>query len=167
MQRLALLVWLSLAGIAAAQDAPPYGGLEAATDSLAPHEAQRQDNINRQLQTIDQLQWWRGLPPRGAGVYVERYPPSLDYIYVTGRRGLFGGYRERVYFGTSDIFTPWPYVPGDIWSPIDDRSVRQPIGQRQIQTGPNRWESHPVYAEPIRPPLRLEAPPVPSGPREF
>jgi hypothetical protein len=29
--------------------------------------------------------------------------------------------------------------------------VRQPIGQQQIQTGPNRWESHPVYDPPLAP----------------
>ena len=36
--------------------------------------------------------------------------------------------------------------------------VRQPIAQYQFQSGPNRWESHPIY-DPLPPPL-LPLPPV-------
>ena len=54
--------------------------------------------------------------------------------------------------------------------------ARQPIGLRQIQTGPNLWESHPVYAGSRiieTPPFPDERPAIPapvpnvSGPREF
>jgi hypothetical protein len=84
--------------------------------------------------------------------------------------GLIGRFRERVWFGGGDIFEPWPIVAGDIWGyPFFD-PIPQPIGQRQIQTGPNRWESHPVYAAPAGP-LPIAPPPAADrpggGPREF
>ncbi len=128
--------------------AAPYDGIRAGLDSYYYGEALRQQKIDRQLSANDQMRWWRGLPPLGEA---NRYPPSLDYIYVTGRRGLFGRYRERVYYGTRDVFMPWPTVPGDIWGSVDTSSVPQSIGQRQTQTGPDRWESHPVYDEPFTP----------------
>jgi len=41
-------------------------------------------------------------------------------------------------------------VPGDVWGyPAYYQPARQPIGQQQTQTGPNRWESHPVYDPPL------------------
>lgn len=53
--------------------------------------------------------------------------------------------------------------PSFLWGYPDVTFARQPVGQRHTQTGPNRWESHPVYGEPVRLPT---IPPV-SGPREF
>src|SRR5207237_8435661 len=53
------------------------------------------------------------------------------------------------------------YVPGDIWGyGAYYQPARQPIGQQQSQTGPNRWESHPVYDPPLTPYQPL--PPVDS-----
>jgi hypothetical protein len=49
-------------------------------------------------------------------------------------------------------------VPGDIYGYYFPPYVRQSIGQRQIQTGPNRWESHPVYPEDVE----LVAPATPA-----
>jgi len=49
--------------------------------------------------------------------------------------------------------------------------VEQPIGRREIQTGPNRWESHPVYPAPYLVPAQRMYPIIPrvesTGPREF
>lgn len=112
-------------GIAFAQEpqhVAPYDSLQAGLDSYAYGEALRQEKIARQLNANDQMRWWRGQPAAGDAY---RYPPSLDYIYVTGRRGLFGRYRERVYFGSRDIFTPWPVVPGDIWGTADTSTARE------------------------------------------
>jgi hypothetical protein len=71
-------------------------------------------------------------------------------------------------------------VPGDIWGYQHIPPSRQSIGQVQMQTGPNRWESRPVYATPPREPpppvivpeAGFEGPPaefIPPGrgPREF
>jgi hypothetical protein len=148
-----------------ASAAPLYAqaGFDAGDEAYRAGEARRLQQINRQLSAIDQMRWWRGWSS-SAPLSAGRYPPSLDYIYATGRRGLFGRYRERVVYGAYDIFEPWPIVPGDIWGSDDAGSVRQPIGQRQIQTGPNRWESYPIYREPLPP---LPTAPPPSTAREF
>lgn len=37
-------------------------------------------------------------------------------------------------------------MPADPISAYYSNPIRQPIGQRQVQTGPNRWESFPVYS---------------------
>jgi hypothetical protein len=45
-------------------------------------------------------------------------------------------------------FEAWPMIPGDIWGyPLPIFNVRQSIGQRSYQAGPNRWISEPVYPE--------------------
>jgi hypothetical protein len=56
----------------------------------------------------------------------------------------------------------WPVWPGPglPYMSAAGARVRQSIGQRQEQTGPRRWESHPVYAPPLMPYLPL--PPVAS-----
>lgn len=157
-------------------DTRPYDALTAGAESYWHHEAQRRRDIDRQLGLIDQMKWNAALSPyydqtiyyRGAPYYGSA--PSLEYLYAAGRPGLFGRYRERVWFGGGGIFEPWPIVAGDIWGyPFFD-PIAQPIGQRQIQTGPNRWESHPVYAAPAGP-LPMAPPPAADrpggGPREF
>jgi hypothetical protein len=52
------------------------------------------------------------------------------------------------------------YVPVGPYFSAGGLPARQPIGQRQEQTGPNRWESHPVYSPPLTPYVPL--PPVDS-----
>jgi hypothetical protein len=133
------------------QHTGPNNIAEANRDAFEQQEAQRLENINRQIVTNEQLQWYRGGPNIVAGRYVYRDPPGLSYVYATGRRGILGGYRQSRWIVSSDPFTPWPYVPGDIWGWQDTNRVRQPIGRREIQTGPNRWESFPIYEEPIAP----------------
>lgn len=92
---------------------------------------------------------------------------NLDYTYAYGSGPLAGGYGPGGYgpggfgpggFGALSVFQPWPYVPANIYGyPAYYQPARQPIGQQQLQTGPNRWESHPVYD----PPLTNYPPPPP------
>ncbi len=159
---------------------PAYDALAAGADAYWYHEAQRRRDIDRQLGLVDQMKSYAALPPyydhtiyyRGAPYY--RSAPSLEYMYGAGGLGHFDSYRERVWFGTGNIFEPWPLVPGDIWGYPFFNPVPQPIGQRHIQTGPNRWESHPVYApgeEPYPSRAPIAEPAIPrdgaGGPREF
>jgi hypothetical protein len=58
-------------------------------------------------------------------------------------------------YGASVIYSPFGF-----YLPAYSYPTRQPIGQQQAQTGPNRWESHPVYDPPLTPYLPL--PPVDS-----
>ena len=50
-----------------------------------------------------------------------------------------------------DVGYGWPYGVGRIYGYGYYDAVRQPIGRREVQTGPNRWESFPVYAEDMLP----------------
>lgn len=151
-----------------------YDPIASGQDAYRYHEAMRLGNINTQLGLINQMKWYSALPAingamgtttwyGGGGPGYYRDPPSLDYLYATGRRSAYGnGDYGRgltpLYGGgySRDIFSPWPYVPGDIYGYQWYDPVPQSIGQRQIQTGPNRWESHPVYAD--SPPV--DAPPA-------
>lgn len=145
----------------------PYDTIQASEDAYQYHEAQRQASIDRQIATNQQLQWYRGAPNAFAGQYVYRDPPSLSFAYATGRRGIFGGFRQRQVVVTGDIFTPWPYIPGDIWGTYDSGYVRQSIGRREVQTGPNRWESHPIYGEELEREPLVPARPTITDRREF
>ena len=193
LARFATLSFLVMSGLFSprlgAQDSVrPYDGLDAGRDAYELQEAERQRQIGRQLNTIDQMKWYSGISPRYDDYTVYyRSPPSLNYAYATGQRGIFGVSPRVRGVWPYDIFKPWPYIPGDIWGYQWNDSVRQPIGQRQVQTGPNRWESHPVYATPpipfaplasrvAEPPPRPAPAPAPapaerrrpsSGPREF
>lgn len=177
------LVW---AGICAATFVSPvfaqpttrgYDPIASGEDAYRYHENMRLGNINTQLGLINQMKWYSALPAinnamgtttwyGGGGPGYYRDPPSLEYLYATGRRSAYGyGDYGRgltpLYGGgySRDIFSPWPYVPGDIYGYQWYNPAPQSIGQRQIQTGPNRWESHPVYAD--SPTL---APPASSSP---
>lgn len=105
------------------------------------------------------------------GVVFYRQPLPLDAAYGVVPRAPGPG-----------VFEPWPYVPGDIWGYRAPVSTPQPIGQQQVQTGPNRWESFPIYEQdlaagppPSALPLQSEEqlpslpppPRAPSGPRAF
>jgi len=155
----------------------PYDGIQAGYDAFQLGEERRRANIAYQLYLNDQLKYWSGIPTsRGetiyygagvpgtfaAGFYGNAVPvvPSanLDYTYAYGRWGAGG--RGRGWFGPQTVFEPWPYVPGDIWGYTYYSPMRQPIGQHQMQTGPNRWESHPVYDPPL--PNFRPLPPVDS-----
>jgi len=152
----AVSCWLVVANLRAADPPEPYDSLAAGRDAYYYHEAQRRQAIADQIGTIDRMKWFAGFPDAGgfdpAPTYGHtiyyRDPPSLDYVYATGRSSVYSRYRYRAWPGLPDVFEPWPLVPGDIWGYPYYKTVPQPIGQRQIQTGPRRWESHPVYAAP-------------------
>lgn len=122
----------------------------ARVDPFAIHESARRRDIQRQLDLISDMKWFAGLPTNRAKLVY--YAPSLESIY--------GGFpaRHRRHRALT-MFEPWPYVPGDIWGYSYVNPVPQPIGQHQVQTGPGRWESYPVYAQPLLPS------PLPSQPR--
>lgn len=148
------------------RSARPYDGIQAGYDAYRLGEERRRTDIAQQLYLNDQLKYWAGLPTsRGETIYygnaVPMMPPAnLDYTYAYGGWGRRGLVRERAWFGPRTVFEPWPYVPGDIYGYQYYSPMRQPVGQHQEQTGPNRWESHPVYDPPL--PAYRPLPPVDS-----
>jgi hypothetical protein len=127
------LVVAALVGTSALgqQPAPrPYDGIQAGLDAFRLAEERRQANVAMQQAVNDQARFWNAVPA------------NLDFAYAYG----FGARRVPV---PLTVFEPWPYVPGDIYGFTPYFPVRQPVGQWQGQTGPNRWESHPVYDPPL------------------
>ncbi len=121
----------------------PYDGLTSGAEAYRDAEAIRRQNIARQLNHVDLLKWYNGLPNRSDGVVLYRDPPSLDYWYAYGR----GPTPQYATGPATDVFEAWPRVPGDIFGYPEIPTARQPIGHISTQTGPNRWEYHPIYAE--------------------
>lgn len=184
-------IGLMMSGPLLAQVRRPLDGITAGREAHQQAEARRQAAIGAQIQAnqnaryyADLAQWrdhtfYYGVPRLGY------YPGAIveDYYY---RRTPFGGVYRRQSVATSPYV--WPLAPTYI-APLHEDPIRQPIGQRQEQTGPNRWESYPIYAtdatigptlpaEPPPPTPRIqvqEFPPAPAspaaktgdGPREF
>ena len=152
---------VSLATLARGQEQPdeppPYSGLRAGEEARQLAEEQRQQRLNDQLYLNDAMRARYGWAPSGSVVWYGNagvgFGPTLgiDYAYAYSSDRLFGHRRglliERHWSPPLAVFEPWPYIPGDIYGYSFPPFVRQSIGQRQIQTGPNRWESHPVYPE--------------------
>lgn len=164
---LAGAVWT---GTAAAQTARPYDGIDAGLDAYNRAEEQRRFTIGQQRELNEELRARSYLPP-GPVIY---YGPTVGYAY--SRRSL--GYSRRLPYGYGryeERVVARPIVPAVVWPNryygINSYTypfklpVRQPIGQQQTQTGPNRWESHPVYAEPL--PSYPVTPPVANDPLEL
>jgi hypothetical protein len=127
---------------------PPYDGIQAGLDAHAVGEARRLDAINRQL-GWNQLFRWQAATQTSSSIFYDPYIPGFDYAYRLGGAG-YGGWSPNAL-----DFRP-------IWGYGYFEAVRQPIGQRQVQTGPNRWESHPIYAEDLTP--RVVQPVAPAPP---
>jgi hypothetical protein len=174
--------WAVILLIGSCRSAPlsAFDGFQASAESYAAAEAERQAAVQRQVQLNDALRWQAGFPPAN-GVFYYPFLPSLDSIYASERLDWFGyGMSGRPAPG-DDVFSPWPFVRGDLWSYRYVPPSRQPIGRVEMQTGPNRWESRPIYAAPAPlprpvvvgpPPLEPETvpeemPPPIRGPREF
>jgi hypothetical protein len=182
---LVLAAAFAFAPPASAQQTDPaaggYGPIEAGRDAHAYHEALRLRDVNRHLWLLDQMRWQAAWP---YGPWYFRSPaPGLDEVYAHGAPGRVPG----------RVFEPWPVVPGDLYGYRLFNAVPQSIGQRHVQTGPNRWESHPVYPQtappagggvPARPrrepspapavktpdaaaPAKPSTPPATRGPVEF
>jgi hypothetical protein len=130
---LAVLIAAS-ASLALAQQPParPYDGIQAGLDAFKLAEERRQSGASQQLFLNDQLKFWSGLPTsRGETIYYGYASPVL-YPY---------GYGPLIYSPSA--------IYGYGYATPLYTTVRQPIGQWQGQTGPNRWESHPVYDPPL------------------
>ncbi|HEX5102768.1 MAG TPA: hypothetical protein VFV87_03100 [Pirellulaceae bacterium] len=155
----------------------PYDGIQAGYDAFQLAEERRRADIAEQLFLNDQLKYWSGLPTsRGetiyygapyatAGAYYGSAAPvlppaNLDYGYAYGRWAANRPILGRGWNGPRTVFEPWPYIPGDIYGYTYYSPMRQPVGQQQVQTGENRWESHPVYDPPL--PEYRPLPPVDS-----
>jgi hypothetical protein len=160
---------LSLAAaMSRAQELQPYDGLKAGEEAYQQGEVQRQQRLNDQLYLNDAMRTRYGWFPSGGVVWYGNAgfgygpPVGIDYAYAYSSNRLFGRTRglnvQRYWAPPLSVFEPWPYVPGDIYGYNYPPYVRQSIGQRQIQTGPNRWESHPVYPEDVE----LVAPATPA-----
>jgi hypothetical protein len=135
----------------------PYGPFDAIAEGARNSELQRLSAIDAQLDTVDALRAQRVAQPR---VLLGR--PDVA-VYPYGRRGILGlrprGYvvvrrTPVVVYGTRSQPVPPPppagyedryydgYASGSTGS-----TVRQPIGHESLQTGPNRWEYRPLYAD--------------------
>ena len=147
--------------------AAKYDSIDAADEAYGRRELERREAIERQLQTIQDMRWYGGLP---TDPLYYRDPPSLETIYATGvprlawreRRGLrrWGyGYAYPYPY----VFEPWPLVGGDIFGYPFDNPVRQPRGLEIIWTGPSSYIARPIYesAEPGVPSPEPEETPEP------
>jgi len=177
---LSALLLLSSTSLAIAQELPtrPYDGIQAGVDAYQLAEERRQANLQAQIGANDAARAAAGLPTtRGETIYYYGTPGMygyrtygsgivpLDaaYAYGYGYGGAaisYGRFGRRAVVYSAPLFTPWPYIPGDIYGYQTQPMVRQPIGQRQVQTGENTWESHPVYDPPL--PNHRVLPPVDS-----
>lgn len=149
---------------------PP--GIRAGIEAYHEAEVQRRANVGQQL-AQNELQRY-GLPwsaPYGETIYyglpqAYGYGP-LSYGGAYGRRGWLGGYGRRFGVATAPVYGGYdPFLfgyAGLLGSGYYPPPIRQPIGQRQEQTGPNRWESYPVYAD--EPPVTVEPPVAVEHPR--
>jgi hypothetical protein len=158
--------WIAAGSAVLAQQPRPYDGIQAGLDAFRLAEEQRQAQVAQQLAQTDQFKFWYGLPiSRGETIYYG-YLPGYGPVYpaaafTRANRDYAYAYGHHAYAsGPLTVFEPWPYVPGDIYGYIDYRPIRQSIGQWQGQTGPSRWESHPVYDPPL--PDYRPLPPVDS-----
>lgn len=128
------------------------GVISPTYDKFLYHEQRRREAINRQLGTIEDMRWLSGLPPIWHDQIPYRRAAGLDELYAAGWGGFWYQPTWRP-IGHPRIFEAWPFVPADLWGyRRDDAQVRQSVGQVQIQTGPRRWESRPVYAEDLTAP---------------
>lgn len=155
---IALMAAPILSREAAAQQAPrPYDGIQAGYDAYQLGEEKRQRNFGQQIYLNDRM---RALATPlatygfGYGPYPSTFgmmPASRDYAYAYGNSPqlYYPGYRSTYFGQPLTVFEPWAYVPGDIWGDSYAPPLRQPVAQVQSQTGPNRWESHPVYDPPL------------------
>jgi hypothetical protein len=163
----ALTALLSLAPAQEARAQRPYDGIQAGFDAWQLGEERRQAAVAEQLRTSDDLKFWSGLPTSRGEVLEEYLPPApyvvpgyAEYGYEYGARGPLRRtqVRERVWVAPPAV-GPLPYGPRYTVGSAPPL-VRQPVGRVEMQTGPNRWESHPVYDPPL--PNYRPSPPVAS-----
>jgi hypothetical protein len=188
------LLFAALAIPAWSQEDPIPPGIRAGHEAYLEFEGQRRAAAGAQIQLNDLLR--NRLPwssPYGDTIYYA--PPGYGYggSYSSLGYGLTMhrpyGYSPQNYLSATLTFGPGTYIPYPSLFAYDypPPVIRQPIGMRQVQTGPRRWESYPVYGDEERPPApppvvaprfaepvrAAEPPPAPKedkprrGPREF
>jgi hypothetical protein len=126
-----------------------YGPFDAIAEGASRNNARGLALIGSQLQTVNQLRLTAG--PR-----TFFRDPSVSAVYAYGRRGIFG-LRPRGYvvvrrtpatpYRGSYNFPPLYGASEDPSAYATWNGVRQPIGHQLSQTGPNRWEYRPLYAD--------------------
>ena len=147
----------ALASLAAAQQPRPYDGIDAGIEAYHYHEGLRRAEVSEHLNLKRLLQSYPGLPGPADGPILYG-PPPLRHV-------------------PPSPYAPWAR-PADVWVPPYRPWAPQPLGQTQVQTGPNRWESHPIWdyeattgRELPPPPAVFPTPrgetPAPRIPREF
>ena len=193
---------LAVSSPAWSQEDPIPPGIRAGQQAYQEFEGQRRAAAGAQIELNqilrNRLPWSSPYgdtiyyaPPGYGGGYSSLGYSSLGYG-VTLHRPY--GYSPQNYLGATYAFGPGTYIPYPslfAYSYVPP-PIRQPIGMRQVQTGPRRWESHPVYADDAPPPTppavaprraepapEAEPPPAPApepaperekprrGPREF
>jgi hypothetical protein len=189
------LLWSTL-GVAwaAAQDDGIPPGIKAGQEAYQQAEAERRAAAGAQVELNhimrSRVPW---SSPYGDTIYYAppAYAGGPGYsalgTNITMHRPY--GYQPQSYLGATAMYGPGTYIPyPSLFAyAYPPPVIRQPIGQRQVQTGPRRWESYPIYgdepdpaslpapaerpaAERVREP---EPPPAPMefkakrGPREF
>jgi len=140
---LTLVVLMTFAPFVRAQDplAPvkPYDGIQAGIDAYRLAEEKRQGAVNQQIFANDQMRFWNGYPTsRGETIYYGYMSPAAAAAYGYSAYGPWTGFQPGPWMGSGLLGYGAYYQP-----------ARQPIGQQQIQIGPNHWESHPVYDPPL------------------
>jgi hypothetical protein len=151
--------------------AATYDSIDAAEEAYGLAELERREAIERQLQTIQDMRWYGGLPTDPLSY---RDPPSLESIYAGGYRLGWRARRAARRWGSAYaypgpyVFEPWPLVGGDIFGYPFDNPVRQPSGLEIIWRSPGSYIARPIYppSEPVAPlPVPEEArEPVPAPP---
>jgi len=148
-----------------------YDSLQAGRDAHAMAERQRREAIDRQLQTIEDVQWYNAWYDDWYDAWGRPYARRYALPYIYGYAPPFAAsraHRAIEGYAPAPPFTPWPYVPGDIYGYRYAPRVEQPLGHEKVWTGPNSYIYRPRYTEPPAevPPAAPE-PPEPAGPREF
>ena len=150
-----------VATVAPAEQPAVYSGLDASHDAYMRNEERRRSEVSPQLDLVERLNWYASAAPYYSGdvYYGSRSLTESSHAHGRWHRRRWSAFKH------GPIAEHGRAVERDLWgrSPLVG-GVRQPVGQRQIQTGPNRWESHPIYAEPPAPPA---APAPPNRPRAF
>jgi hypothetical protein len=152
---LGAMLFALLATSAWSQEDPIPPGIRAGQDAYQEFEGQRRAAAGAQIELNQILR--NRLPwssPYGDTIYYA--PPGYGYSSlgygVTMHRPY--GYSPQNYLAATFAFGPGTYLPYPSLFAYDypPPVIRQPIGRRQVQTGPRRWESYPVYAEDVSPP---------------
>lgn len=159
---LAAILAAVAAGTGWSQEDPIPPGIRAGQEAYEHFEGQRRAAAGAQIELNQILR--NRLPwssPYGDTIYYA--PPGYGIGSSSFGYGLTMhrpyGYSPQNYLAATAAFGPGSYIPYpslfayDYPSPV----IRQPIGMRQVQTGPRRWESHPVYGDEG---VRATAPPV-------